>query len=246
MFLDVLTALTRSFGTLLRPRIWLYVLAPALIAFGLWVLLAWWELDTAVAWLQGQPPLSWIAGLGAEWLARFFALTAVWLGILSLTYVSALLITAVFFLPLIVDFLAERDYPDVARLGKDSFVKSTTNSVTAALLFIAGWILTLPLWLIPGMALVLPVFWLTWLNRRTFAFDALAVHAGVWESQTLRKEHGNGYLLLGVLLALLAHVPVFGLIVAPLAAIAYVHYSLERLRQFRGGEVPVITAEMES
>ena len=152
MFLDVLTALTRSFGTLLRPRIWLYVLAPALIAFGLWVMLAWWELDIAVAWLQAQPPLSWIAGLGAEGLAMFFALTAVWLGILSLTYVSALLITAIFFLPLIVDSLAERDYPDVARLGKDSFVKSTTNSVTAALLLsprspaptAIGWLIVSP------------------------------------------------------------------------------------------------------
>jgi CysZ protein len=240
MLLDVLTALGRSAVTLTRPRVWLYVAMPAAIAFGMWVLFAMWELQAAVDWLIAQPPLAWLAAV-ALWLAKFFAFSIVWLGILSLTYLTALLITAIFFLPLIIEHLARRDYPDVVRMGEDSFVRSTTNSVGAAMLFIAGWLLTLPLWLIPGMGLLLPVFWLAWINRRTFAFDALAVHATRWESATLRKEHGLALLLLGVLLALLAHVPLLGLVVPPLAAIAYVHYSLEALRQFRGGEVVVMT-----
>ena len=244
-FLDVLKAFGRSLATLLRPAIWAYVAAPTIISFGLWVLLAMWELEAAVTWLIGQPPLAWMAD-GASWLASFFAYSIVWLGILSLAYVTALLITAIFFLPLIIEHLAKRDYPDVARMGEDSFVRSTTNSISAALLFILGWVVTLPLWLIPGMGLILPIWWLTWINRRTFAYDALAVHASRWESETLRKNNGWGFLLLGLLLALLAYVPLFGLIVPALAAIAYVHYSLEMLRQSRGGEVVVVTGKADS
>ena len=244
-FLEVLKAFGRSLTTLLRPKIWLYVAAPTVISFGLWALLAVWELDTAVAWLIEQPPLAWLPA-NVSWLASFFAYSIVWLGVLSLAYVTAVLITAIFFLPLIIEHLAKRDYPDVARMGEDSFVRSTTNSVSAALLFILGWIVTLPLWLIPGVGLILPVWWLAWINRRTFAFDALAVHASRWESETLRKDNGWGFLLLGVLLALLAYVPLFGLVVPALAAIAYVHYSLEMLRQSRGGEVVVVTGKADS
>lgn len=240
LFFDVMTALGRSVTTLLRPRIWFYVAAPAVIAFGLWGLLAVWEIDTAVNWLLAQPPLVWLAA-SALWLAKFFAFSILWLGVLSLAYVTALLITAIFFLPMIIEQLATRDYPDVARMGEDSFVRSTTNSVGAAMLFILGWLVTLPLWLIPGMGLILPIWWIAWINRRTFAFDALAVHASRWESQELRAKHGMAYLVLGVVLAVMAYVPFLGLIAPSFAAIAYVHYSLESLRQMRGGEVVVVT-----
>jgi hypothetical protein len=241
-FLDVLTALGRSGATLLRPQVWLYVAAPAVISFGLWAMLATWELDAAVGWLLETAPLAWLAEHVA-WLAKFLALSVVWLCILSLAYVTALLITAIFFLPMIIEHLAKRDYPDVARMGEDSFVRSTTNSVSAAILFVVGWLVTLPLWLIPGMGLILPVWWLAWINRRTFAFDALSVHASRWESETLRKQNAWAFLVLGVLLAMLAYVPLLGLVVPALAAIAYVHYSLEMLRRFRGGEVVVMTGK---
>lgn len=40
--------------------------------------------------------------------------------------------------------------------------------------------------------------------------------------------------MLGLLLALAGHIPLFGLMVPTLAAIAYIHYSLESLRRLRG------------
>jgi CysZ protein len=240
MIVDIFIAFARSLGTFMRPRVWFYLLAPAVVSFLLWSVLAMWELESAVSWLVGVPPLSWLAA-AVPWLAQFIAFITVWLGILALTYVTAMLITAIFILPLLIKHVAERDYPDVALMGTDNFTASTRNSVIAALLFVGGWIATMPLWLIPGLGLVLPVFWLAWLNRRTFAYDALAVHANDWESETIRRENGFAYLLMGFLLALLAHVPIFGLLVPTFAALAYVHFSLEALRQFRGGEVVTIT-----
>lgn len=43
--------------------------------------------------------------------------------------------------------------------------------------------------------------------------------------------------MLGITLALVAHVPLLGLLAPTLAAIAYVHYCLEALRRARQGAV---------
>ena len=119
--------------------------------------------------------------------------------------------------------------------GGDSFSASLWNSGWAAVLFVMGWLLTLPLWLVPGMGLVLPLFWMAWLNRRTFAYDALAVHATDAEWRSIRRTQGFPLLGLGLLMALLAYVPFIGLLAPSLAALAYVHYCLEALRGLRQG-----------
>ncbi len=105
------------------------------------------------------------------------------------------------------------------------------------MLFIIGWVVTLPLWLIPGLGLILPFFWMGWLNRRTFAFDALAIHATEEEWRELQRRHALPLLGLGLLMAVLAHVPYMGLLAPSLAALAYVRYCLEALRQLRQGAV---------
>ena len=161
---------------------------------------------------------------------------------LSASYLVAMLLTAIVVLPLLLNHLAATDYPDVARLGRDSVLAGAWNSIVAALLFLVGWVLTLPLWLVPGMALVLPLFWMAWLNRRTFAFDALAVHATDDEWRTLRWRHGGALLLLGGFMALLAYIPFMGLLAPSLAALAYLHYCLEALRRQRGEAVVSVPA----
>ena len=78
---------------------------------------------------------------------------------------------------------------------------------------------------------------MAWLNRRTFAFDALAVHATDDEWRGLRRQHGGALLLLGLIMALLAYIPFMGLLAPSLAALAYLHFCLESLRRLRGDAV---------
>jgi CysZ protein len=115
-----------------------------------------------------------------------------------------MLLAAIFVMPLLLEVMSSTDYPELARLGKDSRGWSGWNSLVAVLLFTVGWLLTLPLWLIPGLALLLPMLWMAWLTRRTFAYDARCpCHATVDEWRLLRRQHGFPMLLLGVTLALL-------------------------------------------
>ena len=226
-------ALQRSLASLGRGKVWLYMLGPALCALLIMIGLSIFLLGTLVNVFVEQPPMSWIAAWGAFWLAHALAALGGWLVILSSSYLVAMLLTAVVVMPLLLNLLAERDYRDLARMGADNFVASTWSSVWAAVLFVVGWLVTLPLWLVPGLGLILPFFWMGWLNRRTFAYDALAIHATAEEWRELRRQHGLPLLGLGLLMAVLAHVPYLGLLAPSLAALAYVHYCLEALRQLR-------------
>lgn len=233
----VTLALQRSIRTLGRGRVWLYLLIPAILALLAMIGLATFLLQHLVAALSGQPPMSWIAAWGAVWLAHLLAVLGGWVVILSATYLLATLLSAIIVLPLLLNHLAATDYPDLARMGEDSVVAGTWNSVWSSVLFVVGWLLTLPLWLIPGLGLVLPFFWMAWLNRRTFTYDALAVHATEAEWRELRRQKASPLLGLGLVLGVLAHVPLIGLLAPSLAALAYVHYCLEALRGLRQGAV---------
>ena len=237
---EVILALIRSLATLARPRVWLLMVGPAVVALFVWIGLTVFLLESLIAGFINLPPMSWLTGWGAVWLAKLFAVLGGWLLILAATYVTAMLLAAIFVLPLLLNHVAAADYPELARMGKDSVTASTWNSISAALLFIAGWLLTLPLWLIPGLGLVLPMFWMAWLNRRTFTYDALAVHATNEEWRELRRRHAMPLLVLGITLALVAHIPVIGLLAPTLAALAYIHFALEALRKMRQGAIVTI------
>ena len=242
---DVVLALMRSFASLRRGRIWLYVLAPALFSLVLWVALAVWGLGLLVEWLLGNPPMTLLIGWGLAWLATVLAYTGAWMAIFAGAYLTTSLLAAIVIMPLMLKQLAETDYRDVAPMGKDSFTAAAVNSIFASILFIAGWLLTLPLWIIPGLSLILPLLLMAWLNRRTFAYDALSMHATEVEWQTLRGQHKGSMFMLGLTMALLAHIPIIGLLVPALAALSFVHYGLETLRRSRGGAIVTIVGERE-
>lgn len=240
---EIFNALMRSLNNLQDRRIWLRLAGPALASLLVWLLLAFFALEWFVAQLLDFPPLTWIAGWGALWLAKVLGWVGGWLAVFALAYMTAMLLAAIFIVPLLVNEIGASEYPDVARAGEDSLVAATANSLVAAAGFLIGWIGTLPLWLIPGMGLVLPIYWLAWLNRRTFAYDALAAHATKDEWKALFDKHRGKLLLLGVLLGLLAHVPIIGLLAPAFGALAYVHYGLEALRRERKGANTVIEGE---
>ena len=240
---DVVLALMRTLGSLRSGRIWVYVAAPAVVSLVLWIFLALRGLGVMVEWLLGHQPMTLLIGWGIAWLATLLAYMGAWMAIFACAYLTASLLAAIVIMPLLLKHLAETDYRDVAPMGKDSFVAAAVNSVVASILFVIGWLLTLPLWIIPGLSLVLPLLLMAWYNRRTFAYDALSLHATADEWEQLRPQTRGPMFMLGLTMALLAHVPLLGLLVPALAALSFVHYGLEALRRSRGGAVVSIEGE---
>lgn len=240
---SLVLALMRTLASLRDRKVWGYVLAPAAFSLVLWIGLAFWGLGIFVDWLLGHPPMTLLVGWGVAWLAHILAYLGGWMAIFACAYLTASLLAAVLILPLLLKHLANGEYRDVAAMGKDSFVAATVNSVLASVLFVLGWLLTLPLWLIPGLSIILPMLLMAWFNRRTFAYDALSLHATAEEWQGLRRQYKQPLFMLGLTMALLAHVPVVGLLVPALAALSFVHFGLEALRRSRGGAVVTIEGE---
>ena len=238
-------ALARSLGSLRAARVWGYLLVPTLSALCLTLLLWFLALDVLSGWLLGQPPLTWVAAWGALWLAHLIAALGGWLLILSASYLLAVLLTGIVVMPMLLNHLAQTDYADLARMGDDSVIASTWSNLWAAGLFIIGFVLTLPLWLVPGLGFFHPLFWMAWLNRRTFTYDALSVHATPDELGQLRRQHSGGLLALGGLMAMLTHVPFAGLFAPALAALSFSHYCLQALRGSRQGAVATIPPSQE-
>lgn len=240
---EVMLALARTFANLKSGKVWLYVLTPALFSLLLTIALAIWGLGWMVEQMMAYPPMTLLVGWGLVWVAHLLAYLGGWMAIFAVAYLTASLLAAIVIMPLMLKHLSETEYCDVAAMGKDSFVAAAVNSVLASILFIAGWLVTIPLWLIPGFSLLVPLLLMGWLNRRTFAYDALSMHATAGEWQEVSSGQKTPLFMLGLTMALLAHLPVIGLLVPALAALSFVHYGLEALRRSRHGAVVSIEGE---
>ncbi len=240
---EVMLALGRTLASLKSTKLWLYVLTPALFSLLLTIGLAVWALEVVVLQMMEYPPMTLLVGWGLVWLAHILAYLGGWMAIFALAYMSASLLAAIVIMPLMLKHLSANEYRDVVPMGKDSFVAATVNSLAAAFLFVLAWLLTIPLWLIPGFSLLVPLLLMGWLNRRTFAYDALSIHASAEEWLVLRSQKGQPLFMLGLTMALLAHLPLIGLLVPALAALSFVHYGLEALRRSRGGAIVSVEGE---
>ena len=236
---QVFFSLIRSFASFGRPGLWPYLIVPPLAGVLVWLLAAFLWLGALTDWMVSETPLSWLHSMLGDWhlgwIATALAFIGAWVVLLSGSYLVAIAIAGVWALPGIVRALAAADYPDLKISGSDNVLRSLWVTAKAVLLYLVGWTVTLPVWLVPGMAVVHSFFWLAYLNRATFAYDAVATHASADEWTRLRGEHGGRLWILGLLSAMLAHVPLVGFFAPALAATAYAHYGLQALRDGRGG-----------
>lgn len=221
----------RAARDLLRPEIVWHALWPPIVAVMSWSAIAWFAWQPIATWIITElPDWSWLVWFG-PWLAHI----AVFFVFAPLVYFTAILLVAVFALPRMMTLIVARDYPDISRQGSISaaFWGSLGNTLAAGIIFIVGWLLTLPLLLIPGALFILPIAWSAWLNQRAFRFDALAEHAQSAERLSLiRRERGNLYGA-GLISSLVAHVPLVNLLAPAFAAVLFVHLCLSALRAMR-------------
>lgn len=238
---DVLTAFGRAVRSIRQPAIFLHLIWPTLVALAIWIVIAWLFWDQFSVWIvrlfQDFP---WLQ----QYISRSEASAAValvavkvflWLLLVPLVYATALLVVATIALPFILERVAGREYADLEQRRGGSVRGSIANASMAALLFLIGGLVTLPLWIIPGMSVVLPLLLSAYLNQRAYRYDALMQHADSTEMQALIAGEKRGLYLVGVGAGLLAYVPFVNILAPAFAGLAFVHYCLEALRRHRRG-----------
>jgi CysZ protein len=235
----LLQAILKTLRDMTRRDILWQALWPPLLSLSAWTgvaVLAWMPMSRWL--LANMPEWSWL-----DWLGPYLVHAVLVLVFAPLIYMTTVLLVATFSLPRMMAIVAARDYPELTRYGSAAaaFWGSLGNTVVAGLIFVVGWLITLPLLLIPGVLLVLPLLWAAWLNQRTFRFDVLAEHATSDERSSLIKRRRSNFWLAGFVSAVAAHVPLANVMAPAFGALLFVHVGLSALRETRSREGIIVS-----
>lgn len=235
---DILQACGRGLRDLFHPKmIWL-VVWPIGVSLVLWIVLAIFFGDDAVAWLATTLGDSTVG----QWVGRWLPVREVagglgWVLLIVLMVPLVLATTSVIIgfasMPAMVEHVAGRSYPALERRRGGTLAGGVWNAVIAVGVFLGVGLLSLPLWLVPPLWPVLAALLMGYLNQRLFRYDALAEHAGAEEMRGLFARDRRELFALGVLVSMLSYIPFAGLVVPVAAGLAFIHYCLTRLATSR-------------
>lgn len=231
-------ALLFALTNLFHPRMLWLMVWPMLLA------LAAWGIGAILLW--GRTAL-WLAAHLKQWVESgvfFFrfetgdamlvvAHVLLVLLFVPLVWTTALLILSSFGMPAMVDHVAERRFPQLARRRGGSVAGSLWNGVVALAGLAGLCVLSIPLWLVPPLWPLIPVVLMGWLNQRVLRYDALAEHATAEEMRRIFASRRGALYLLGAILALLAYVPLVGFVAPVLFGLAFIHMLLDELQALR-------------
>ncbi|MEY5097435.1 MAG: hypothetical protein RJA36_154 [Pseudomonadota bacterium] len=211
----LLDSFWRALAYCLHPRVIVLSVVPVLLMAGCAFALGYFLWDPALQALTGwlhswgltDPLLAWLdmVGLG-PWRSVFAPLLALALAT-PVIVVVALLFVGLFMTPAMVRLVVQRRFAHLERRQASGLLGSLAWSIGSTLLALLALAATLPLWLLPPLALVLPPLIWGWLTYRVFAYDALAGHADADERAALLARHRLSLLVMGVCCGFLGAAP---------------------------------------
>jgi uncharacterized protein involved in cysteine biosynthesis len=84
---------------------------------------------------------------------------------------------------------------------------------------------------------MIPVAILGWVNQRVLRYDALAEHADPAEMRQVFAGNRSRLYLLGLVLALMAYIPLVGFFAPVLFGLSFIHYLLAALKVHREARI---------
>ncbi|MBK6713604.1 MAG: EI24 domain-containing protein [Burkholderiales bacterium] len=211
----VLDAFWRAAAYCFHPRVILLSFLPVLVAGLSGGVLAWFYWASTVELLRGvleqsawvAPVLGWLDRVSGLNTAAFLAPLLLLMLAAPLLLIASLLLVSAFMSSAVVALVSKRRFPALERRYGGSWWSSvfgTAGATLAALLVLA---LSLPFWLVPPVALLLPPLIWGWLSYRVMSYDALAEHASVDERRELMRSHRTPLLAMGVITGYLGAAP---------------------------------------
>lgn len=232
----ILSAISRAIRDLLRFKLVWIMIWPVLVAILFWLSISWLFQDSLSElvylgfggfgireWLEGQAP-GWLA-YGIQWLLYILIF-------IPLVIVTTLIITAVFSMPELINYVSKRHYPKLARQSGGTILGGIANALYAVFIYLIIWIVTLPLWAF-GIGIIVPFIAAAYLNQQLFRYDALSEHASHDEIKQLLAENRFSLWNLGLLTGFLQYIPIINFFAPVLTALAFIHYELARLEKKR-------------
>jgi hypothetical protein len=238
--MNVLGALGYGLVNLFHPRMLWLMAWPMLVSLAIWGTAALFLWTKLALWLAGvlkpwvEPALGYVR-LDFGDATLIAANVILFLLFVPLVYLTALFILGVFGMQKMVDYVAERSFPQLERRRGGGAVGSVGNGLIALFGMIGLFIVSIPLWILPPLWPLIPLAILSWVNQRLLRYDALAEHADREEMARLFRERRGGLYALGIMLALLAYVPFVNFIGPVVFGLAFIRYLLGALEAIRSG-----------
>jgi hypothetical protein len=264
----VFDAFWRALVYCLHPRVMLWSLLPVVLAGGALALAGWYGWEAAVdgvrhaleRWQLTGVALDWLAAQRANELRAVLAPLVVVALAVPLVVVVILLLVGASVTPAIVRLVERRRFPGLERRHGASALQSVAWGLACALAALAALAVSVPLWVVPPLAMAVPPLVWGWLTGRVLAFDSLAAHASAEERRVVMHARRWALLVMGLACGCLGTLPALlwvagaiAIVFAPLllvgsvwlytlvfafAACWFAHYTLAELQRLRDA-VPV-------
>lgn len=208
-------AFWRAAAYCLHPKVIGLSLLPLLLSAAMLFALGWffWEpaMDgvraTLESWQLVDAALRWVESfVGAQLRVVVVPLIVMALAV-PLAVVLSLLLVAVLMTPAMVNLVAARRFPALERKHGAGMLRGFLWSLLCTLAALAALAISVPLWLVPPLALLIPPLIWGWLTYRVMSFDVLAEHASGAERRTLMQRHRGQLLAIGVITGYLGAAP---------------------------------------
>lgn len=203
--------------------------SPLSLYVGNWMDHSEW-LNQTDGWFAAQGWLSWFS-LSASLIPIIVVLI-----ILPASGALGMIVASIFVMPLALGHVQQKYYPDLKQESSNATLLSVSNAISVGIMFMVGWVLTMPLWLIPVLGFLVPIFWGSFLFTRLLRMDSLVEHADGAERDEIMSKNRREYWLLGLAMALLNFLPPAWLVLPVFSALAFAHFSLQQLHQLRSQE----------
>ena len=226
----------KMLAALLLPFI-IALLGAIVLLWAFWTPLTSWLNTEAADWEIVNQVDQWLLAVGLFSIKLYLIPLLAVAILLPMSGILGLVIAAVFVMPIVLRHLEKREYQGIVRQGKYSTAVGTWNAIWVGTLFVAGWLITMPLWLIPPFPILLPIFWWAFAFTRMLRVDAVIEHATPEERRFLFSRHNRQLWLIGFCLSLINLFPPAWLVLPVFSALVYAHFSLEALRQLRSQSV---------
>ena len=228
--------------SLFSPRMLWLMVWPVLVSLILWgaAALAFWT--TAAAAIATQlsrlvQPLVTYVPFDLSAIAIVSANLMLFVLIVPVVYLTALILLGIFGMDAMVDHVAARHYPNLARKHGGGTAGSVWNAIVALCGLVLLFLVTLPLLLVWPLWAVAQAVVMGWVNQKLLRYEALAAHASAEEMRTIFTTRRASLYKLGLILGLVVFVPVIGIFAPMLFALAFIHFGLSSLRVLRGTPV---------
>jgi CysZ protein len=152
---------------------------------------------------------------------------------LPLAYVLSVMVVSVFLMPILLHILDQKGFSVLQKKRGGTVLGNLWNTLKASAVYMILLVGTLPFWLFPGFAIVLPVVLGAFLNKKVFVYDVLEGYASKEEMAEIEATHRKSLYALGVVLGLLNYLPLTFVVMPVFAGLAYSYFCLNALKELR-------------